>query len=891
MIAWWLACQTPTEVTAPPRPDVLLGPVVEHRIPDQPLQDGDLLTIEASATDEDGVAAMELRVRVAGELFYDRVPMERVEGDEESTVRFVATVFVQAPGVEYVLRAFDDSDYRIPGTFPLEAEGEPVYLDVASVPTLAPWTEDFEGEVDFGLFGLGWNEVALAFRGERWGHSSLAYGGDRGARHRDGFPGMQPVDDWLISPLLDFSALETAEVRWHEFGSGTPASSAHALWISTGSADPGDGDFVKVQGLQPPPLDAWRSAPVVDLTPWAGEPRVSLAWRYEAEGQAALWAIDDVRIGPFAPDLQLLSATAGRVEPGGTVGVQVQLHNLGAPTNGAVLLDGSVVGGLGGFGAPVDLGSLASNQLAAGVLWLTVDPEQPDNTLLQAQLLATDGPDGYTWPFGIQVGDPTVGLVRLHVEAPGLVQVWLGVGEQAQPFVEEPVFQGQLGTGIYTLSVDLADHLAWLPSEPGRGRWWARVRSDANTRMLGFGIDHDGAVTWSDDFGPVAAGVDGVFYLPERARPVVLSLVPDPSPLAPGSPGSLRLTLANRGGPTVGITEARLSADPALGLAVDFLPLPSDWEGQATLEVPVNVAASHTNSQPLALHLDVVDAGEAYPVDVVVPVPWPRLVFSAPLVTDPTGNADGVLVPGEQVGVLVTVSNVGALATGELTCTLTQTEGPTASITPQATVALLNPGVGRALNLQLTANGAVVGDDLGFAVACSDAVGTWEGEFSIAVGGAAWIPLNVDPTGDAMPGASFDLREVRFRVDGGQIELELTAVDAIDPGTLHLELWTDSPGSSFSNVVLTVLDGVPSLFGVQSGGWIPLPAPSFSVHGSTIRIGLTEADLGLSENTLQVALGTGFCGTPELYCEHWPDGWGNPYAGGLNVNHWVQFGW
>lgn len=875
----WLlaACGPPTPEAAPPTPELLEGPVILHEVPEGVWLEGEALELMATAVDPDGVRGMELRHRVQGELFYERVEME--PGDDGT---FSTTLTTRAPGVEYLFRAFDDSDWRIPGVLPPEAEAAPFRVTVTRPALVAPWEEGFDGDTAFGLYDLGWTEHALDFRGNRWRQSTLRRTGTHSARHDAGYRGMPFVDDWLVGPVLDFRGLETAEVRWWENGLNTEGAD-HTLWISTGSPDPLDGAFVQVAELAPPVEGRWAAVPVVDLTPWAGEPRVTLAWRYRGEGESDRWAIDDVTVRLFGPDLQLREATPTRLDPQSTGAIDVHIVNGGAPTAGSVTLEATADGDAT-FGPAVDLGPFATQDAAQVTLPLTLGAV-PDNTVLHTDLFASDGVDGWSWPVPVLVGDPTAALVRFHVVGTGLVQVFAGVGEPVQPNVEEVLFQGQLQTGIYTVSADLADHLAWLPSEPGRGRWWTRIEAEPQVSLLGFGIDHDGELIWSDDTGPVTG--DGRFWLPQRAEPVVTDVSADPSPLRPGQDGTIVLTLANVGGPTVGQTQLRLSGDAALGLQETILPLPPSWTGSTTVEVPVSVAASHTDSQPLFLRLDVVDTGEVYRAEVDVPVPWPRLAYAPPLVT----GSDAVLDPGEQVGLLIDVRNDGALATGPLTCSFVQTGGPTASITSSVALQALQPGQTRALNATLTATGAVDGDNLAFELTCADGLASWPTSFVLGVGGAPWIPIGTDPIGDAGAMASFDLTQVRFRQDGTLLELLLVATDPIDAATVDFELWTDSPQSTWRNVALTVQDGEAELFGIQSGGWTALPGAQLEVDGNTVRIGLPQGGIGLVNDELQLAIGTGFCATPELFCEHWPDGWGNPYVGTPDSTHWPSVSW
>ena len=44
-----------------------------------------------------------------------------------------------------------------------------------------------------------------------------------------------------------------------------------------------------------------------------------------------------------------------------------------------------------------------------------------------------------------------------------------------------------------------------------------------------------------------------------------------------------------------------------------------------------------------------------------------------------------------------------------------------------------------------------------------------------------------------------------------------------------------------------------------------------------VQIDITLADLGLAVDSIELGFATGWCGPPEYYCDHFPDGWGYPY--------------
>lgn len=890
----------PVETSETGLAPVLEGPVITHVPFDGLLQEGDPVDLEATAEDPDGVEAMELFHRVSGELAYRLVALER--GDDDTWRGTIPGEDVDPPGVEYYLRAFDGSAWRVPGNLPALGPSDPFTLPVGAVPTDVPYVQPFDAATSaFGIYELGWTEAALGFRGERWDLGQPAVAG-RAAVHGDGYAGIEPVDDWLITPPLDFTGLVSAEVRWSEYGERTNRAGVHGLYVSLGSPDPADGAFVKVVDLGIPAEGVWSQPPVVDLSEWVGEPAVTLAWRYQG-GDSDLWAIDDVRVRELGPDLRILSVSHGRVDPGGGTALDLVVQNLGAPTAGPVSVGLSVDPARGTPGEPWLVGPLGPGAQASGSVGLAVAADHPDNTVLPGVLTATDGVDAIDVPVDVLVGDPTTGTVRLQTSGPGVIQVWMGTGNPLQPHVEVPVFLGGLQAGFYTFQVDLGDHVQYLPSEPGRLRWWVRLNTQEPSQLLGFGIDFDGSVAWTETVGPFPPGQDATFYLPGRAKPVLAGAVTVPSPLVPGQDGVLQITLRNDGGATNGRTEARLSSgDPDLVLLEDELQLagPSGWpmDAVSTIAVPVHVDASHTDSTTLPLTLTVWDTVEYFDLAVggqvlplQVPVPWPDVRYTGPTVDDGGGN--GLLDPGETAVLQFTARNDGALATEPLSCTLTPVGVLPVSIpVPTVAVGRLQPGATRTVSFGVTSTGGSVGDELSFTLRCVEGGRTWTGVLPVVLGGVGWSALPLDPAGDALPGASFDLREGRWRVDGDVLSLELTGVGPIDPSALAMELWMDSQGSVWQFHALTVQAGVPQLWGVQFGGFNALSVPVLTaVDADTIRLDLDLPSMALAQDSLVLAVGTGFCGAASFYCDTWPDAWGNPYTGPIDPATWMPLSW
>ncbi|MEZ4317490.1 MAG: choice-of-anchor J domain-containing protein [Myxococcota bacterium] len=875
---------------------VLEGPVITHVPPEGVYREGDPIALEATAEDDDGVEGIDVYFRTAGELPYFVLPLDRGEDDVYRGV--LEGPDVNAPGLQYHLRAFDRSDFRVPADFPADGPDAPITVPVSVVPLPVPYEQPFDGTTtSFGVYEVGWSEHALGFRGERWAVVRNVGTTGGAAVHGDGYAGIEAVDDWLVTPALDLSGLESAEVRFAQRGEHTERMGVHSLWLSTGSPNPDDGDFVQVTALPDPPEGAWATAPVVDLSAWAGQSSVVLAWRYEG-GHTDVWQLDDVRVRVFGPDLQLVSVEAPRLDPGTVGALEVTLANLGAPTAGPVTLTGDADPTRAQFPGSVALGALGTGQTVTAALDFAVDPEHPDNTALPVVLAATDGSDGGTWPVELLVGDRTRGIVRVQTLDAGYIRVWVGTGNPLQPHAEEVAFLGNRPAGVHTFEADLSDHLQYLPSVPGRLRWWVRLETAAQASLVGFGIDYDGQTEWTDTVGPFPPGQEALFYLPGRAEPVLVGGMAVPDPIVPGEPATVELTLRNDGGWTVGETRVRYaSADPDLTvLAIDdVLSGPSGWAPGAvtTVSVPVLVASGHTDSTPVALQLTVSDTVDAFPLPVDVPVPWADLRFGAVRVVDLGANGNGILDPGEGASLLVEVRNDGALATEPVTCTLQQTAGP--SVTLDGAGAFLGPvapGAATGASFAVVASAGAVGDELIFDLACADARASWSTDVSVVIGGVGWTPFPLDPVGDAGAGSPMDLRDGRWRVDGDVLSIEMTSATDLDLATLGFEIWGFSAQSGFSNHVVIAQAGMAQLYGVRSGGFDFLAdVPLTLVDTDTVRVDLDLPSMQLSLNELAMGVGAGFCATGDLYCDHWPDGWGNPYASAPNTQIWFLLTW
>jgi hypothetical protein len=112
-------------------------------------------------------------------------------------------------------------------------------------------------------------------------------------------------DDWLVTPPISIPAGKyDAQLEFWQYNAYSSWMVYHGVWVSTGSGDPNNGDFVEVASLAAGTDYAWEPAPIIDLVGYAGE-TIHIAFVYQGYF-ADVWGIDDVYVGEYlnqAPEI------------------------------------------------------------------------------------------------------------------------------------------------------------------------------------------------------------------------------------------------------------------------------------------------------------------------------------------------------------------------------------------------------------------------------------------------------------------------------------------------------------------------------------------------------------------------------------------------------------
>lgn len=867
----------------------LVGPELSHTPPDSVVV-GTATTFAVTATDPDDVASVTLFHRVEGESTWQPAPM--VEGDDDVWSATLEATDIDDPGVEYYFEAEDAGDTPAGAYLPTEAASEPYILDVSVVGTAIPFIEDFEHEDTEGLSDLGWGNASLGFRGYDWATSTAqAYEGTRSVFHSRGHSDIATeMEDWLITPALDLSAVSSAQVTWREVGQATSAAD-HGLYVSIGSRDPEDGEYVAIEAALPAPSEEeWARSAVYDLSEYAGEPTVYIAWRFLGE-YADDWYIDEVRVEELQPDLLIeTSVSPSPIDPGGTGTLTVDLSNLGTvdgsglavsvafPSGGASVAESSV-------SVDVPAGSSGTADFT-----LSIDAATPDNSYVPVEVTVTSGDTSWAASDELIVGDASTAWVEYTPSAEGTLEILLGVGDPDAPTWEETLY-ADTTADVVSVELDITDQFALLPPAAGDLRWYLKVTPEVAGSVDAFVINYGGEEYAATILPNLDAAEEAVVWLPEPPSFDVVATT-TPSQLAPGYVGvGLGLYVTNEGSATQGSVLATLSTTDADVTVTDPGPyaLTDDvwgagdsvnWSGLFAFDV----SDAHVDSSDIALELTLDDGVESWVVDLSLPVPYPYLSISDIDIDDDGG--DGVLDADESAEVTLEITNVGDESTeGALTGTLFVESSSTATATVSTDgESFRELASGRSDTTDdpytITVTGGAEGDTVDLLLSLVDDLRTYEVRTTLTLGEPPWRSLDAtgDPAGDTVNGWDFDIVGGYWRVDDGVLQLKFVSDTVFDPDTLFIESWGTSTVAEWTYYRLVLQSGSAAMEGYD-GGFTEISTVGVSYPSAyEVQLDITIADLGLSLDTISLGFASGWCGPDTYYCDHFPDGWGYPYV-------------
>jgi hypothetical protein len=863
----------------------LVGPVLTHT-PPVGATEGVAIDVEVTATDAEGVEEVTLFHRVAGETTWVQTPMAPGEGD--AWVATLASTDVDDPEVEYYFRAMDGGDVPATSYLPAESTSDPYLLPVSVIGTPLPFVEDFEHESDQSITDLGWSNASISFRGYAWEtNTAQAYDGTRSAYHARGHSEASAMEDWLLSPALDFSGVPSAQVTWREYGQAVD-NADHGLWVSTSSRDPNDGTYVAVAEVLPfAPDGEWGRSAVYDLSAYAGQSTVYLAWRFVGQN-ADDWYIDDVEVRELTADLVLdVSVAPSPIGPGDAGVVTVDVTNLG--TVDATGLTATVTfpeGGAtsAGSGAVSDV---SAGGTGSGGVDITIDAATPDNSYVAYAVELTDGTTTWTAEGDLTVGYASTATFTFDPSDVADVDVIIGVGDPASPtWSYEETLSSVAGEPV-SIVLDVTDQYTLLPPAAGDLRWFAYVDPEIAGTVDDFSISYGGETFTASVLPTIVPGGDTV-WLPEPPD-FSATATTTPSTVTPGDVGVwIDLSLTNDGADTQGPLTATLSTDDPDATVITGGPVAYTsgvFEGGDTVTQPAifqfDVAATHTDSSPIVFDLTLDDGVESWVVPVNVAVPWAALEITRIEIDD--DGRDGIIDSGEEAELTFQLTNIGDLPTeGRVYGTLTAESSSTATVTVdtnEESWSQLASGRSDTQDDPFTVNvSGAEGDTIDLLLTLNDDVNTYSARTTLRIGEPPFQSLDSsgDPVGDSL-GGDFDFVGGSYRVDGDILQILLESDTAFDPERLFIEAWGYSTIADWTYYRIVIQPGDNQVQGYNSG-FTDISVPVVTYPSATeVQIDVTLADLGLAVDSIELGFATGWCGPPEYYCDHFPDGWGYPY--------------
>jgi len=113
-----------------------------------------------------------------------------------------------------------------------------------------------------------------------------------------------------------------------------------------------------------------------------------------------------------------------------------------------------------------------------------------------------------------------------------------------------------------------------------------------------------------------------------------------------------------------------------------------------------------------------------------------------------------------------------------------------------------------------------------------------------------------------------------------------------DPSSLFIEAWMESDLAYWDQYQLVAQSGYGTLRGYTLAAWWSLTDPVITTLDSRrVAIDLDLASMDLAEDALSIGFAAGWCGGATYFCDHFPDGWGDPYQTVLVPDLWFDLVW
>lgn len=633
-----LLCAAGLALAGCPDPPVDDDDSADDPVPPQithlPVEDGQPeakpVEVTCTVTDDTGVAQVTLFFRESDRHSW-QYALLYATADPDQYTGHVDPAAVTAAGVDYYIEAIDADDPSSTATSPRGAPVQHHTFGVKAVGGALPFVEDWEGG---DLDELGWTRHADGGADFPWDiDDEYAHSGTYAVRHRDGTFGAGMLEDWLVSPPLEFDGATEVAISWSELSLNAPAMDVHQLHVSMGSPDPGQGDFALVAELDPPLLEAgWASSALIDLTPFVAEGVGYVAFFYEGEYPADHWSIDDVYVGEPIARFELGEVGVYPLDfgPGDDFDLTAAVTNISLVDSEpitAALVSGDPLLDL--TDATEEMGVIAAGGTIAATFDVSSEPEHPDNTYLELTLRLADGEHTWDMPFELLLGDLSHARVDYDAVASGAVQLTLGHGDLDAP-------DYQISTGVTDADqwiVDITGQADHLPPDVDGTRWWLQADNTGgdDASVSGFTIEW-GAEEHVCEAAPaqVPAGEVATLYIPSRPVLEVASVLTVPSPVQAGEAGvQLTIIVTNTGTvATAGAMDGTLESDHehVSNVSTDAVSFAASAvePGEYALNVSpfsFDVSTDHLDGTDLTFTLWLDDGLDLFEVPVAVEVP------------------------------------------------------------------------------------------------------------------------------------------------------------------------------------------------------------------------------------------------------------------------------